>query len=279
MVSANVNATHSQAPDLAAIKARQQQTWASGDFDRVAATITIVGELLCESVDVRPGHKVLDVATGSGNTAIAAARRFCHSTGVDYVPALLDRGRERSAAERLQINFVEGDAENIPFPDSSFDVVLSTFGSMFAPNQEKAASELLRVCKPGGKVGMANWTPDGFIGELFRVNGRHVPPPAGLKPPTLWGTEERLRELFGAGMASLAVKRRAFTFRYLSADHWIEFWRQYYGPTLKAFAALDDAGKEALAYDMRELVARFNRSGDKTMIVPSDYLEVVVVKK
>lgn len=271
--------TQAGAPDLVAIKGRQQQTWASGDFDRVAATVTIVGERLCEAVDVRPGEKVLDVATGSGNTAIAAARRFCEVTGVDYVPALLERGRDRAASERLDIQFTEGDAEEIPFPDESFDVVLTTFGSMFAPNPEKAASELLRVCRSGGRIGMANWTSEGFIGELFRVNGRHVPPPAGVKPPTLWGNEERLRELFGDGLASLEATRQNFIFRYLSADHWIEYWRDYYGPTLKTFAALDSQGADALARDMRELAARYNRSGSEVMIVPGEYLEAVVVKR
>ena len=279
MTAANTKTPQTQTPDLILIKGRQQQTWASGDFHRVAATITAVGEILCEAVDVMPGQKVLDVATGSGNTAIAAARRFCDSTGVDYVPALLERARTRAAAEMLDIRFTDGDAENIPLPDASFDVVLSTFGTMFAPNQEKAASELLRVCKPGGKIGMANWTPEGFIGELFRVNGRHVPPPAGVKPPTLWGSEERLRELFGDSISSLTVTRRDFVFRYLSADHWIEFWRNYYGPTLKSFAALDAAGQEALAQDMRELAARYNRSGKETMIVPAQYLEVIAVKR
>jgi ubiquinone/menaquinone biosynthesis C-methylase UbiE len=268
-----------QTPDLAAIKGRQQQTWASGDFDRIAATITITGELLCEAVDVHPGQKVLDVATGSGNTAIAAARRFADAAGVDYVPALLDRARERAASERLQIDFRQGDAENIPFPDACFDVVLSTFGSMFAPDQEKAASELLRVCKPGGKIGMANWTPEGFIGELFRINARYVPPPAGLKPPVLWGNEERLRELFGDDLASLHITRRTFRFRYMSADHWIDFWRTYYGPTFKTFAALDEASQDALARDMRDLVAKYNRSGDGTMVVPSEYLEVVATRR
>lgn len=279
MTGANRDTTPDQTPDLTVIKGRQQQTWASGDFDRVAVTIPIVGELLCEAVAVRPGQKVLDVATGSGNTAIAAARRFCESTGVDYVPALLERGRARAASERLEINFAEGDAENIPFPDASFDVVLSTFGSMFAPNQERAAGELLRVCRSGGMIGMANWTPGGFIGELFRVNDRHVPPPPDVKPPTLWGTEETLRELFRDSVSSLTVNRRTFTFRYLSADHWIEFWRDFYGPTLKTFAALDEAAKAALVQDMRELVGRFNQSGDETMIVPSEYLEVVAIKR
>jgi ubiquinone/menaquinone biosynthesis C-methylase UbiE len=268
-----------QTPDLAAIKGRQQQTWASGDFDRIAATITMTGELLCEAVDVQPGQSVLDVATGSGNTAIAAARRFAHAAGVDYVPALVARGQERAACEKLTIDFKEGDAENIPYPDASFDAVLSTFGAMFAPNQERAASELLRVCKPGGKIGMANWTPEGFIGELFRVNARYVPPPAGLKPPVLWGKEERLRELFGDGISSLQVTRRTFQFRYMSADHWIDFWRTYYGPTFKTFAALDEASQDALAQDLRELVARYNRSGNGTMVVPSEYLEVVATKR
>jgi ubiquinone/menaquinone biosynthesis C-methylase UbiE len=269
----------SQTPDLVAIKGRQQQTWASGDFDRVAATITITGELLCEAVDIHPGQKVLDVATGSGNTAIAAARRFADAVGVDYVPSLLDRARERAASERLNIAFSEGDAENIPFPDASFDVVLSTFGSMFAPDQEKAASELLRVCKPGGKIGMANWTPEGFIGELFRINARYVPPPPGVRPPVLWGREERLRELFGDGISSLQVTRRTFQFRYMSADHWIDFWRTYYGPTFKTFAALDEASQKSLADAMRELVGKYNRSGDDTMVVPSEYLEVVATRR
>jgi ubiquinone/menaquinone biosynthesis C-methylase UbiE len=268
-----------QTQDLAAIKGRQQQTWASGDFDRIATTITITGELLCEAVGVQPGQKVLDVATGSGNTAIAAAKRFAETSGADYVPDLVERARERAASERLDIDFREGDAEDLPYPNASFDVVLTTFGSMFAPNQEKAASELLRVCKPGGKIGMANWTPEGFIGELFRINGRYAPPPAGLKPPVLWGKEERLRELFGDDITSLQVTRRTFNFRYMSADHWIDFWRTYYGPTFKTFAALDKASQEALSHDLRELVARYNRSGDDTMVVPSEYLEVVAVRR
>jgi len=235
------------AVDLGAIKQRQQATWAAGDFGVVATNATLVGELLCEALDVRAGQKVLDVATGSGNTALSAARRSCDVVGIDYVPALLERARERAAAERLQLSFQEGDAENIPLPDASFDVVTSTFGAMFAPDQERAASELLRVCRPGGKIGMANWTPDGWTGAMFRATTQHVPPPAGIKPPTLWGTEERLRELFSDGISSLQATRRSNVFRYRSAEHWLDTFRTYFGPTIKAFEALDPAGQEALA--------------------------------
>ncbi|MBI3461116.1 class I SAM-dependent methyltransferase [Candidatus Acetothermia bacterium] len=263
--------------DLAELKKRQQQTWASGDFSRVATSATIVGELLCEAVDLHAGQKVLDVATGSGNTALAAARRWGEVTGIDYVPALLER--ERAAVERLPITFLESDAENLSFPDASFDVVLSTFGAMFAPNQEKAASELLRVCRPGGKIGMTNWTPDGLAGEIFRVTTQHVPPPPDLKPPVLWGTEKRLRELFGDRIASLHITKRSLVFRYRSIEHWLEYFRTYFGPTLKAFQALDTKGQEKLAHDLTQLLNRFNRSGDQTMAAPSDYLEVVATKR
>ncbi len=266
------------ATDLSAIKSRQQQTWASGDYAVVGSTLVIMGELLCEAVDLRAGQRVLDVATGSGNAALSAARRFCKVTGVDYVPALLERGRELATAERLEVTFVEGDAEDIPFPDASFDVVLSILGSMFAPDQEKAAGELLRVCRPGGKIAMANWTPDGFIGQMFRVTSRYAPPPPGLKPPVLWGTEERLRELFGEGVTSVRAERRSFVFRYRSFDHWLEVFRGYYGPMLKAFQSLDADRQEAYATDLRSLVAQFNRSGDETMVVPSEYLEIVAIR-
>ena len=266
------------ATDLKAIKNRQKLTWASGDFAIVGSTLVVMGELLCEAVDLRAGEKILDVATGSGNAALSAARRFCEVTGVDYVPALLERGRERAAAERFEINFVEGDAEDIPFPDASFDVVLSTVGSMFAPDQEKAADELLRVCRPGGKIGMANWTPDGFIGQMFKATSRYVTPPPGLKPPVLWGVEERLRELFGDGVASLHVVRRSYIFRYRSFDHFLEVFRGCYGPVLQAFDSLDTERQEAYAADLRSLVAQFNSSGDETMAAPADYVEVVAVR-
>ncbi len=265
------------APELAAIKQRQQQAWAAGDFSAVGTSQQIVGEALCEAVDLRAGSRVLDVACGAGNTALAAARRFAEAVGVDYVPALLARGRERAAAERFEIEFREGDAEAIPYPDASFDAVLSTFGSMFAPDQAQAARELLRVTRPGGRIGMANWTPEGFIGEMFRTTGRHVPPPAGLTPPVLWGTEARLQELFGDGIGSLTVTRRMFVFRYRSAEHWLEEFRMYSGPTLKAFESLDSAGQERLAADLLDLARRHNRA-DGALAVPAEYAEVVVVK-
>jgi SAM-dependent methyltransferase len=219
------------------------------------------------------------VATGSGNTAISAARRYCEATGIDYVPELIEQAKERAGAEKLEISFEVGDAENLPYPDASFDVVLSTLGVMFAPNQEKAASEMLRVCKPGGKIGLANWTPDGFIGEMFRTVGTHVPPPPGIKPPPLWGTEERLRELFGEGISSLHTARRSYAFRCLSAEHFIDTFRTCYGPVHKAFEALDAAGQDAFARDLTELIQAWNTSGDGTVVAPSDYLEVVAVRR
>lgn len=266
-------------PDYAAIKGRQRQTWASGDYHVIASIIVPVSERLCDTVDLRAGERVLDVATGSGNTAIAAARRLCEVTGVDYVPDLLQRGRERAAAEGLNISFVEGDAEALPVADGTFDVVLSTFGSMFAPNQEQAAREMLRACRSGGRIGMANWTPDGWVGEMLRIVGRHVPPPAGLRPPSRWGTEEGLRALFGDDIAELRVDRQAFVWRFASAQHYLDLFRDFYGPVLKAFAALDEASQAALARDLIDAVERFNRSDDETFVVPADYLEVVATKR
>jgi SAM-dependent methyltransferase len=263
--------------DLGSIKERQQVTWASGDFHAVAVTITLVGELLCEAVDVGADERVLDVACGSGNTALAAARRFAIVTGAGYVPALVTRARDRFAIEGLQGTFVEGDAEQLPFEDASFDVVLSTFGAMFAPDHERAAAELVRVCRPGGRIGMANWTPEGTIGELFRITGRHLPPPAGLRPPTQWGSEERVRELFGDSVSDLRTTKRDFVFRYRSPEHWLEYWRAYYGPTLKAFEALGD-DSEAYATELLELWERRNRATDGTLAVPSEYLEVVATR-
>jgi SAM-dependent methyltransferase len=266
------------APDFAAIKQRQQQTWATGDYARVGSTLVVMAEQLLEAMDLRPGQRVLDVATGNGNAALAAGRRFSEVIGIDYVPALLEQARQRAAAEGLEVAFAEGDAEDIPFPDASFDVVMSTLGSMFSPDQEKAASELLRVVRPGGKIGLANWTPDGFIGQMFRVTSQYITPPPGLKPPALWGTEERLRELFGGGIASIRTERRFFAFRYRSFDHWLAFFRTYYGPVNKAFQALDSERQEAYTADLRALAARLNLADDGTMVVPSAYLEVVAVR-
>jgi SAM-dependent methyltransferase len=265
-------------PDLTAIKGRQQRMWASGDFAQIGVTLTLVGETICEAADVHAGQSVLDVAAGAGNAAVAAARRFADVTASDYVPALLERGRERAAAERLPVAFVEADAEALPFADASYDVVLSTFGVMFAPNQEQAARELLRVTKPGGTIGLANWTPEGWIGDIFRANASHVAPPAGVSSPLLWGTESRVRELLGSGIRELRMTRRHFVFRYRSPEHWLAFWREYYGPTVAAFAALDTAGQDALAGDLLAVIAEHNRATDGTMSVPSEYLEVIAIR-
>src|SRR5260221_8969375 len=227
--------------DLKALKARQQGAWSSGDYAVVGTTLQIVGEELCEALDIRAGQKVLDVAAGNGNVSLAAARRWCDVVATDYVPALLERARERAVAERLDIEFREADAEALPFPDGSFDVVVSTFGVMFTPDQDRAAAELARVCRSGGKIGLANWTPEGFIGQLFKTIGKHVAPPAGIESPALWGTRARITDLFGAQAATLQVESRQYAFRYRSPEHWLEIFKNYYGPVLKAFAALDAA--------------------------------------
>ena len=266
-------------PDLSAVKTRQQGAWSSGDYATVGTTLQIVGETLCEALDLRAGQKVLDVAAGNGNVTLAAARRWCEVVSTDYVPALLERGRERAAAERLAIEFREADAEALPFADASFDAVVSTFGVMFTADQDKAAAELVRVCKPGGKIGLANWTPDGFIGQLFKTIGKYMPPPAGVKSPALWGTDARIPEFFGAQASSIQLEQRDFVFRYRSAQHWLDVFKSYYGPLLKTFGALDPETRTALTDDLFELIKRFNRSGDKTMVVPSEYLEVVVTRQ
>jgi len=245
----------------------------------VGTTLQIVGEELCEALDLRAGQKVLDVAAGNGNVSLAAARRWCDVIASDYVPALLDRARERAEAERLAIEFREADAEELPFEDASFDVVVSTFGVMFTPDQEAAATELLRVCKPGGKIGLANWTPDGFIGQLFKTIGKHMPPPPGARSPALWGTHARIAELFEPHAASIEATQRDFAFRYRSPAHWIEVFKSFYGPLLKTFAALAPAAQAALQRDLMELIARFNRATDGTMVVPSEYLEVVITRR
>jgi ubiquinone/menaquinone biosynthesis C-methylase UbiE len=264
--------------DLAAVKAKQQATWSSGDYSVIGTTLQIVGEALCEAVDLRSGERVLDVACGNGNAALAAARRFAQVTGVDYVPALLARAGARAAADGLPLDLREGDAEALPFPDGAFDVVLSTFGVMFAPDQERAARELLRVCRHGGRIGLASWTPDGFTGQMFKVVASHVPPPAGLRGPPQWGTEARLAELFGAEARELRPQRREFTFRYRSTAHFLEVFRAWYGPIHRAFAALAPEGQDALAADLAGLVERFNVARDGTMVVPGAYLEAVIAR-
>jgi ubiquinone/menaquinone biosynthesis C-methylase UbiE len=266
----------STAPDFEAIKVRQQATWASGDFGRIGVQLQIVGETLCEAVDLRANARVLDVAAGNGNASLAAARRYADVTSTDYVPELLAQGLRRAEAEGLPMLTRVADAENLPFDDAEFDVALSIYGVMFAPNQERAAAELLRVVRPGGRIGLANWTPDGFIGELFRVIGRFVPPPAGLAPPSAWGTETRIVELFGPQASEIRTERRQYVFRFVSAEHWVDVFRRFYGPVLKAFAALDAAGQRALHEALVELLERRNRGGRDTLIVPGDYLEVVI---
>ncbi len=263
-------------PDFGAIKARQQATWAAGDYAVIGTTLQIVGEQLCEAVDLRAGERVLDVAAGNGNATLAAARRFAEVTSTNYVGALLDRGRERAAAERFAIAFRQADAEALPFADGSFDVALSTCGVMFTPNQEQAAAELSRVVRPGGRIGLASWTPAGFIGQLFKTIGKHMPPPAGIKSPALWGTEERLAELFPGHR--IAATKATFNFRYKSAAHWLEVFKTYYGPTNRAFAALEPAKGAALEADIVDLLKEFNRGGASSLVAASEYLEAVITK-
>ena len=267
------------APDFEAIKTRQQNTWASGDFSVIGTTLQIVGESLCEAVDLRAGATVLDVAAGNGNAALAAARRFAEVTAVDFVPALLADGERRAAADRLSVHWRVGDAEALPFENASFDVVLSTFGVMFAPNQSKAASELVRVSKPGGRIGLANWTPNGFIGQLFKVIGAHVPPPAGLDSPARWGVPAHLAEWFHESATRVHVEPKMFMFRYRSPQHFVEVFRSWYGPVLKAFAALEHPKRHLLEADILALVGKFNQSGDHTAVIPGEYVEVTIDRR
>jgi SAM-dependent methyltransferase len=274
-----VLSTPQPAVDLGALKSKQHLAWSSGDYAVVGTTLQIVGESLCEALDLRSGERVLDVAAGNGNATLAAARRWCDVVSTDYVPALLERGRTRASAEGLPVQFEQVDAENLPYPDHSFDVVLSTFGVMFTPDQDKAAAEMARACKPGGRIGLANWTPASFVGELFKLIGRYLPPPAGVKSPALWGTEARLRDLFGERLATIAIEPRHFAFRYRSAAHWLEVFRTFYGPMHKAFGALDATLQESLAADLIALAESFNRATDGTLVAPSEYIEVVITRQ
>jgi ubiquinone/menaquinone biosynthesis C-methylase UbiE len=266
-------------PDLKAVKAKQQVAWSSGDYAVVGSTIQIVGEQLAEAMDLRAGQKVLDVAAGNGNFTLAAARRWCDVTSTDYVQTLLDRGRRRAEVDGLSVTFQKADAEDLPFADGSFDAVASTFGGMFSPDQSRTASEMLRVCRSGRRIGLANWTPDGFIGQMFKTIGKHLPPPTGVKSPALWGTYEWIENAFGAEASSLLAEPRNYVFRYRSAQHFLDVFRQFYGPMLKAFEALDERNRAALAGDVLNLIGEFNRSGDTTMVVPSEYLEVVITRR
>jgi ubiquinone/menaquinone biosynthesis C-methylase UbiE len=271
--------TTTVATDLSALKIRQQAAWSSGNYAVVGTTLQIVGEQLCEALDLRSGSKVLDVAAGNGMFSLAAARRWSDVTSTDYVPALLESGQARASADGLSIEFIEADAENLPFATASFDVVGSTFGVMFTPNQGQAASELLRVCKSGGKIGLANWTPEGFIGQVFKTLGKYLPPPAGAKSPALWGTRARLDEMFESGARSIKTEPRVFNFRYRSPEHFLDVFKTFYGPVLKAFAALDRANQNNLENDLHALIVRMNRADDGTMVVPSEYLEVVIARR
>lgn len=270
--------TSAPAPDFTAIKQKQQATWASGDFAVVGTTLQIVGEMLAEASDICAGENVLDVAAGNGNATLAAARRFASVTSTDYVPALLEKGAARAAAEGLKVTFEVADAEDLPYADAAFDVALSSFGIMFAPDHRRSSAEMLRVVRSGGRIGLANWTPEGFIGQLFKVVGKLVPPPAGVQSPTLWGTEPHIVQLFGPQAADIRCTRRMFNFRYQSADHWIQVFRDYYGPTHKAFGALDEAGQQALHSGITDLLNEFNIAGSRSLVVPGEYLEIVIHK-
>jgi ubiquinone/menaquinone biosynthesis C-methylase UbiE len=271
------NAVRSLDRGFAAVKSRQQSTWASGDFSVVASRIVFQAEHLCETADLQAGWRVLDVATGSGNAAIAAARRGCEVVGVDFVPALLEHGRVRAEAEHLDVVFVDGDAEDLPFLDASFDAVISIYGVMFAPDHQKAASELIRVCRPGGRIALASWTPDGFIGKTFRVFSRYLPPSPGLQPPVRWGDEAYLESLFGGVAASMANHPRTAVFRFRSAEENVDFFRTYYGPTLRAFESLEPSRRESLRNDLLALARRYDRNGGIGPIaITGDYLETVI---
>lgn len=267
------------AVDLAAVKTRQQATWSSGDYAVVGTTLQIVGENLCEALDLHAGTEVLDVAAGNGNASLAAARRWCKVTSTDYVLTLLDSGSVRAEAEGHHILFKRADAEHLPFADASFDAVLSTFGVMFTPNQAQAARELLRVCRAGGRIGLANWTPDGFIGQMFRLVGRYLPPPAGVPSPMSWGTRAWLNAQFGPGATDICTQSRDFVFRYRSPAHFIEVFRTYYGPVHKLYAALDAERQADLTRELFALLEQHNRADDGTLVLPSEYLEVVIERK
>ena len=277
-VNTPLNAASRAPVDFAALKTRQQAAWGAGDYAVIGTTLQIVGESLAEACDLKTDERVIDVAAGNGNATLAAARRGCRVTSTDYVGSLLERGAERARAERLDVTFRTADAEALPFADASFDAAVSTFGVMFAPDQAKSAAELARVVRPGGRIGLANWTPDSLIGRMFKVLGRYVPPPAGVQPPALWGTEAHLRTLFGDTAATVQATERQFAFRYRSAAHFIDVFRTWYGPVTKAFAAQTPEQAEAMSGELIRLLDGLNRAGPGSLVVPSEYLEVVVTR-
>jgi SAM-dependent methyltransferase len=268
-----------EAPDLAAITEVQQRVWSEGDFAKIGTLAQVVAERLCDTVDLHSRTRVLDVACGAGNAAIAAARRFTDVTGLDYVPELLERGRERAAAEGVDVRFVEGDAQALPFEDGEFDVVLSTFGAMFAPDQRRTARELLRVCRPGGRIGMANWSPTGMIGGgMFAIIARHAPPPPGVDPPPLWGTEERLRDLFGDGISDLRLEPAIWTYAYPSPEAWLDYFRTWFGPMKMAFERAGEEDADAMERELLEVTRTYNRADDGTLLAPAEYVQVVATR-
>ena len=248
--------------EFEAVKQQQQRVWSMGDFAVIGWNTVFPGELLCEAVELRAGERVLDVATGSGNAALSAARRNCEAFGIDYVPALVERARRRAAAENLPAQFEVGDCEQIPFPDAQL-----------------AARELLRVCRSGGRIGLANWTPEGFWGRAFALVGKYLPAPAGVRPPSEWGTEQRLADLFAAGVTSTRVTPRSALFRFRSSAHWIEIFSRYFGPIIRVREALDEERRKQFLSELDATLHRFNRSGDETLVVSADYLEIVMLRK
>jgi len=275
----NAALTTPNTPDLAALKQRQNATWSSGDYSVIGTTLQIVGETLAEACDIKCDERVLDIAAGNGNATLAAARRGAQVTSTDYVPALLERGAERAHAERLNVTFKTADAESLPFEDHSFDVILSTFGAMFSPDHSRVAAQMTRVCRSGGRIGLSNWTPDGFIGQLFKTLGRRLPPPQGLQSPALWGVESHIHNLFGAQASSIVAQRRYFNFRYRSAAHFIDVFRTWYGPIHQAFKVLSPADAAGFESDLTELLNQLNVAGPHSLVVPSEYLEVVVSRR
>jgi len=262
--------------DLSVVKARQQKTWASGDYAVVASRIVLASELLADAADLQAGWEVLDVACGNGNATLAAARSGTHALGIDYVPELLEGGRARAVAEGLDVEFRLGDTEDLPVADEYFDAVLSVFGVMFAPDHQRAANEIIRAVRPGGTVGLASWIPDGFIGQMFGVVTRHVPGPPGVASPLLWGTEEHLSDLFGALAADARSVQRTCTWRFTSPEEFVWFFRRWYGPVLKAFEVLEEDGRAGLAHDLSQLARHWDRNHGGSIAIPATYLETIL---